>query len=668
MGVLSEDDELPSGDSVFDVLRSKHPPAQGLVKEALSLPDVLPLPPNPVIYERIDAELIRHAAKNTNGAAGPSGLDAHGWRRICCTFKEASDELCHSLALLTRRLCTQFIHPSSLDPLLACRLIAIDKNPGVRPIGVCEVDRRIISKAILFIVKGDIQEAAGANQLCGGQIAGVEAAVHAVRQLFNSDDTEGILLVDASNAFNSLNRANALANVSSQCPPFSTVLVNLYRESSELFLGQNTLLSQERTTQGDPLAMPFYALATRPLIDSLTQHFPDVKQIWYADDATAVGKLPDLRKWWEKLLTIGPSFGYFVNPSKTWLVTKDGHVGLASEIFGDTSVNITTKGRPVLGSPVGKPDYIKQFVAQKVEQWVKELEKLSNIAESQPHAAYCALTHGLSSKWNFLSRTTPEIYLLLQPLEDTIRTQLFPKLTGREAPNDLERCLFALPARLGGLNLTNPLSFSNIQHQDSLKITKSLVDLILFQSTEYPYEVLTDQITVKNGIKSSRKKLSKEAADELRNALPSLLQRAMDLSREKGASSWLTVLPLEEHHFSLHKQAFRDALALRYGWLPSQVPSNCPCGHSFSTQHVLSCQKGGYPSIRHNELRDFIASLLSETCHGVAVEPSLQPVTSESLNGASATGRRVPAWILLQVASGEARLRGPFLMLGSLTH
>ena len=250
--------------------------------------------------------------------------------------------------------------------MLACRLIALDKNPGVRPIRACEVDRRIISKAILFIIKGDIQEAVSANQLCGGQIAGVEAAVHAVIQLFNSDDTEGILLVDASNAFNSLNRANALANISSQYPPFSTVLVNLYRESSELFLGQNTLLSQEGTTQGDPLAMPFYALATRPLIDSLTQDSPDVKQIWYADDATSAGKLPDLRKWWEMLLTIGSSFGYFVNPSETWLVTKDGHIGLASEIFDDTSVNITTQGRPVLGWPVGKPDYITQFVAQKV--------------------------------------------------------------------------------------------------------------------------------------------------------------------------------------------------------------------------------------------------------------------------------------------------------------
>ena len=254
-----------------------------------------------------------------------------------------------------------------------------------------------------------------------------------------------------------------------------------------------------------------------------------------------------------------------MNPSKTWLVTKGGHVGLASEIFGDTSVNIMTQGRPVLGSPVGKPDYIMQFVAQKVEQWVKELEKLSNIAESQPHAAYCALIQGLSIANGTSSREQRlKFSIYCNHLKIPSETQLLPKLSGREAPNDLERCLFALPARLGGLNLTNPVSSSNIQYQDSLKITKSLVDLILSQSTEYPYEVLTNQITVKNDIKSSRKILSKEAADELRNALPSLLQRAMDLSKKKGASSWLTVLPLEEHHFSLHKQAFRDALALRY--------------------------------------------------------------------------------------------------------
>ena len=93
------------------------------------------------MFDCIDADSIRHAAKGTTGAAGPSGLDAHNWRRICCTFKEASDDLCHSLALLARRLCTQVVDHSILAPFLACRLIALDKNPGVRPIGVCEAPR-----------------------------------------------------------------------------------------------------------------------------------------------------------------------------------------------------------------------------------------------------------------------------------------------------------------------------------------------------------------------------------------------------------------------------------------------------------------------------------------------------------------------------------------------
>ena len=74
---------------------------------------------------------------------------------------------------------------SILQSLPHC-VLALNKCPGVRPIGICEVARRIISKAIIFVVKDDIQEAAGSHQLCGGQIA-------AARQLF------AILLVDASN-------------------------------------------------------------------------------------------------------------------------------------------------------------------------------------------------------------------------------------------------------------------------------------------------------------------------------------------------------------------------------------------------------------------------------------------------------------------------------------
>ena len=44
-----------------------------------------------------------------------------------------------------------------------------------------------------------------------------------------------------------------------------------------------------------------------------------------------------------------------------------------------------------------------------------------------------------------------------------------------------------------------------------------------------------------------------------------LLQRAMDLGSEKGASGWLMTLPIAEHKFALHKGSFRDALCMRYG-------------------------------------------------------------------------------------------------------
>ena len=53
------------------------------------------------------------------------------------------------------------------------------------------------------------------------------------------------------------------------------------------------------TTQGDPLAMPMFALATIPLIKKLKDHS---KQIWYADDAAAIGKLADLRAWLDHLI------------------------------------------------------------------------------------------------------------------------------------------------------------------------------------------------------------------------------------------------------------------------------------------------------------------------------------------------------------------------------
>ena len=152
----------------------------------------------------ITGESIRHAALHTQGSAGPSGVDAYAWRRLCSSFKNASNDLCNALAAVGRRLCTSNVHSDSLTAFVACCLIPLSKNTGVRPIGIGEVPRRIIAKAILKTVGKDIQSAAGPLQACAGHEAGCEAAVHAMKTIYAQDNTDAILLVDATNTIPSI--------------------------------------------------------------------------------------------------------------------------------------------------------------------------------------------------------------------------------------------------------------------------------------------------------------------------------------------------------------------------------------------------------------------------------------------------------------------------------
>ena len=86
--------------------------------------------------------------------------------------------------------------------------------------------------------------------------------------------------------------------------------------------------SREGTTQGDPLAMSIYGIAILPLIQKLQGLY---RQLWFADDASAGGKITQLKDWWTRMQGLGPLFGYHPNPSKTWLLTKDHHLETAKE-------------------------------------------------------------------------------------------------------------------------------------------------------------------------------------------------------------------------------------------------------------------------------------------------------------------------------------------------
>ena len=117
-------------------------------------------------------------------------MDADIWRRMLPSFGQAYDGLCDAVAVCAIRIATAYVDPVSLEAYTACRLIPLDKNPGVRPIGIGEVMRRIIGKAIMGVLGNKIQEVAGSIQLCAGQECSVEAAVHVMCGVFRSPEVD----------------------------------------------------------------------------------------------------------------------------------------------------------------------------------------------------------------------------------------------------------------------------------------------------------------------------------------------------------------------------------------------------------------------------------------------------------------------------------------------
>ena len=176
-------------------------------------------------------------------------------------------------------------------------------------------------------------------------------------------------------------------------------------------------------------------------------------------------------------------------------------------------------------------------------------------------------------------------------------------------------------------------------------VSDPLKGLIWTKSSDYSYGCHAAQLDAKSKIRELCKQWAKDVAKELRARLPESSRKAMDLASERGASNWLTSLPIHEFGLCLHKSAFVDAISLRYGWHHSSTPTHCifvvlplPCS-MFS--HVQA--GGGFLIIRHNDLRDLTAHLLTEVCHDERTEPDLQLLTGETLNhtsGNSSDGAR----------------------------
>ena len=262
-------------------------------------------------------------------------------------------------------------------------------------------------------------------------------------------------------------------------------------------------------------------------------------------------------------------------------------------------------------------------------------------------------------------RTIDGIGDFLHQLDYIITTKFIPNITGGIQPTENERLLFSLPPSMGGLGIPIFAEEANNEFKNSIEMTRNLANNITNQERTYNLDQ-NEQRRIKNNIKACRRENHRTKADHVFENMTTTQQRLHEINSTKGASIWLSTLPLKEEGYQLDKGVFWDLIKIRYGKPLSRLPDACSCGARFDLQHALSCKKGGFVTLRHNIIRNITADLLTEICKDVRIEPSLQTITGEEMPKGSITSNEARLdvsardfWIPYQKAFFDIRVFNP---------
>ena len=281
----------------------------------------------------------------------------------------------------------------------------------------------------------------------------------------------------------------------------------------------------------------------------------------------------------------GPAFGYFPEPSKSFLVVDKQYAEEAHHIFDKYSITIV-EGKRFLGGFIGDGNEKDIYLKKKELEWVYKIEKLSFVAKTEPQCALSGLTKYLQAEWNSAYHVLGGSSQLFQPLENLLMEKFLHAIIGISSISSKARRLFCLPARKGGLGVSNPTSFAD----ESYNTSREAVDQHGFSHKDH-----------RKQMSRSRKKHHRimeekheELLGELLNELPADQVCAVKRINEGSLSAWLTALPIAAENFDLSKVEFRDALSVRYIKNLIALPFFCDgCQSPFTLRHALACKKGG---------------------------------------------------------------------------
>jgi hypothetical protein len=612
-GVMMPDEiDEKSGLTVKDVLESKHPAATTPQPSTLHPYDVTPE------FSSVDIthDTIEQVARNLSGSSGLGGVDSQAVAHWLLAYGNASATLRHALASFTNWLANTLPPWAAYRALWAGRLLALDKMPGIRPIGIGETWRRAIAKAVLLVTAEEVTMSCKTDNLCGGLSGGIDGAIHAAQSMWDQHHMEedwGFLLVDAANAFNELDRTNMLWEVRHGWPSGARFVFNSYKHFAILVIRNKNgtgefILSRQGVTQGDPLAMDGYALGILPLTRRLQREFPHVDHSWYADDAAGGGTFHHLRDAFHRLKECGPQYGYHPEPTKSILIVSQRNLEKATAFFAGSGFRVCT-GERYLGGFIGETQERDKWLKGKTDAWENSIQQLSDVAGAYPQSAYAGLQKSIQAEWTFVQRVVRGVGPKFDGVRDKMRSTFLPALLKTSITDgDPILNLACLPVKNAGLALPNPVESAEANFRASEVANSHIIQVMrkkeIFSLQDH--SATTNQ--VKGELKKRRDLTNKAHLDSILGLMTKDLSRTVSRGCETGA--WLTVMPSTIAGTELSADEYRDSLHMRYGREPAGLQPQCDgCGAKFDTRHAFSCRKGGLIIIRHNEIRDELCDM-----------------------------------------------------------
>ena len=627
----------PNCDKTIDQLLDKHPKGNTIPNEQLE--------PQQNTLVATNEDILREIKSFAVGSApGRSCLRfEHLLDAFQCSVPLIAQHCLESVTSIVNLLLSGSACANVAKYICGAKLIALNKGDSeIRPIAVGELFRRIAAKVACTAVKNEAQRLLTPRQVGVAVSAACESVVHSVRDLISSHSHRtdmAVLKVDFSNAFNLIDRHTFIKEVRTKMPHIFNWIWYCYGSESILDYDNFTINSSCGVQQGDPLGPLLFSLALAKLTTRIDQASQLLFHVWYCDDGTLIGTIPELQKALNVIIAEGQELGLSIKLRKCELFWPRE---VDTDCFPEEIKRLPpTNGMDLLGSHIGNPESQENFLEKKIGAVAVLLEAVTELDDKQIELSILKNCLGVSKINHLLRSCPPEQMSQSLVYFDNCQRGCLETIIGKPLSNK-QWDLALLPTRKGGLGLRSSsathlpaflasrvLTWNNVSSllgphlniRESCSLRKAADAFAL----KVPCFDLEEHWGTKLGLqkKFCEFLLPQKVTEFFQQADP--LTKANTLSfRLPHATDYLFAPPAKNLGLKFTNEEFRITLSRQLRLPIFGKSSICKsCNSSLMDahgDHALICSSSGDRISRHNNIRDIIFF----ACKSAGLSPMLE--------------------------------------------